>query len=301
VTNNFHAGELAVQERAGVQNDASRLGKGIRSALQPAQQDFLRGQRLAVASSVDANGKVWASLLTGEPGFIQAVDERTIQIDTVPTIGDPLWTNLQKKGPLGLLAINPALQKRVRVNGIGEVRSEGGLSLHVQQAFGNCPRYIQVRHPDATNSTSQSSHDVRQGNLLTKEQQDWVARADTFFVASYHQESGADASHRGGNPGFVRALDTNSLAWPDYNGNGMFQTLGNITVNPNVGLLFIDFVHGRTLQLAGTARIIWDADRVAKFVGAERVVEFHIDQMIEMTSVSPIRWHLIEYSQHNPA
>ena len=293
--------ELAVQERAGVQNDASRLGKGIRSALQPAQQDFLREQRLAVASSVDAHGRVWASLLTGEPGFLQAVDERTVFIDTTPTVGDPLWTNLQEKGPLGLLAINPALQKRVRVNGIGERRPEGGLSLHVQQAFGNCPRYIQVRQPEVVPPTSQPLHEVRQGNLLTTEQQDWILRTDTFFVASFHPESGADASHRGGNPGFVRVLDANSLVWPDYNGNGMFQTLGNITANPHVGLLFIDFEQDRTLQLTGKSQILWDAERVSEFVGAERVVEFHIEQVIEMTGVSVLRWQLIEYSRHNPA
>jgi predicted pyridoxine 5'-phosphate oxidase superfamily flavin-nucleotide-binding protein len=301
MTSSFHAGELAVQERAGVQNDASRLGKGIRSALQPAQQDFLREQRLAVASSVDAHGQVWASLLTGEPGFLQAVEERTVQINTAPTAGDPLWTNLQEKGPLGLLAINPAIQKRVRVNGTGEVRSGGELSLHVQQAFGNCPRYIQVRQPEIIIPTSQPLHETKQGSLLTKEQQDWITRADTFFVASFHQEEGADASHRGGNPGFVRVRDTNSLAWPDYNGNGMFQTLGNITTNPNVGLLFIDFEHGRTLQLTGKAQISWDTARVAEFVRAERVVEFHIDQVIEVTLNRPFHWHLIEYSPHNPA
>jgi predicted pyridoxine 5'-phosphate oxidase superfamily flavin-nucleotide-binding protein len=301
MTSSFHAGELAVQERAGVQSDASRLGKGIRSALQPAQQDFLRGQRLAVASSVDVNGWVWTSLLTGEPGFIQVVDEKMVQIDTTPTAGDPLWTNLQEKGPLGLLAINPAIQKRVRVNGIGERRPQGGLSLHVQQAFGNCPRYIQVRHPEVVTPIAPPFHEVRQGNLLTKEQRDWIMRADTFFVASFHPESGADASHRGGNPGFVRVLGANSLVWPDYNGNGMFQTLGNITVNPHVGLLFIDFEQGRTLQLAGKARIIWDTERVTEFVGAERVVEFHVEQVIEMTGVSVLRWQLIEYSQYNPA
>ena len=150
MTTSFHAGELAVQEQAGVQAEASRLGKAIRAVLQPAQREFLHGQRLAVAGSVGANGQVWASLLSGEPGFIQVVDEQTVLIDVVPTEGDPLWDNLREKGPLGLLVINPAIQKRVRVNGIGERRPDGKLVLHVQQAFGNCPRYIQVRQPEVT-------------------------------------------------------------------------------------------------------------------------------------------------------
>lgn len=296
----FHTGELAVQERAGVQDQASRLAKGLHAVLQPAHQDFLRRQRLAVASTVAAEGRVWASLLTGEPGFLQVVNEYLLQIDVAPTEGDPLWQNLSEQGPMGLLVIDPALQKRVRINGIGERRPEGGLWLHVRQAFGNCPRYIQVRRPDAAPSLVRSLPTVKHGTLLTKEYQDWISQADTFFIASAHPESGADASHRGGKPGFVRVRDARSLAWPDYNGNGMFQTLGNITVNPQVGLLFFDFSKGRTLQLSGKAEIVWDADVVSTFVGAERVVEFSCEHVIELTVASSSRWQLVEYSPYNP-
>ena len=291
---------LQSRERVGVQADASRLGKSIRAVLQPTQREFLQGQRLAVASSVGANGQVWASLLSGEPGFIQVVDEQTVLIDVVPTEEDPLWANLREKGPLGLLVINPAIQKRVRVNGIGERRPDGKLALHVQQAFGNCPRYIQVRQPEVTTPLVRSTPEVKHGTALTSAYQDWITQADTFFIATSHPHSGADASHRGGNPGFVRVLDAHTLVWPDYNGNGMFQTLGNITINPQVGLLFIDFRDGRTLQLSGEARIVWDANYVSQFVGAERVVTFSCVQVIELAHILQFRWELVEYSQHNP-
>ena len=72
----YHAGELSVQERAGVREMADRIGKSIRSTIPLAAQEFLRSQPMAIVGSVDPSGRVWASLLTGEPGFMQAVNER---------------------------------------------------------------------------------------------------------------------------------------------------------------------------------------------------------------------------------
>lgn len=299
----FHAGELAMQARTGVQQAASRIGKGIHPEIPPARQNFLREQRMVIVGSVDAQGRVWASLLTGKAGFMQAVDERTVQIDATPAPSDPLSENLRRGSEIGLLVINLATRQRIRVNGTVTPQPEGGLSVHTQQVYGNCPRYIQVRHteeldPPPIPHVSQNS---KQSSTLTEEQQRWIAQTDTFFVASFHGEGGADASHRGGNPGFVRVVNENTLVWPDYNGNGMFQTLGNLTANPSAGLLFVDFENGRTLQLTGQARILWDAEFVEKVVGAERLVEFHLDQVIEITATTPLRWRLMEYSPHNPA
>ena len=84
--------------------------------------------------------------------------------------------------------------------------------------------------------------------------------ADTFFVASAHPRRGTDVSHRGGDPGFVRMLDDHTLRVPDYAGNSMFNTLGNLHVNPRAGLLFVDFDRWRTLQLTGTATIRFDLE-----------------------------------------
>lgn len=111
---------------------------------------------------------------------------------------------------------------------------------------------------------------------------------------------GADASHRGGNPGFVRVPDGATLEWPDYSGNSMFNTLGNITINPNAGLLFLDFEQGHTLQRTGQADVVWDPERAATFPGAERVVEFHIEQTVQVTHASPLRFRFLQYSRFNP-
>ena len=76
----YHSGELAVQARAGVQEEAEALGKSIGSIIKPAAKEFLHSQQLAIASTIEANGRVWASLLMGEPGFMQGVAEQRVRI-----------------------------------------------------------------------------------------------------------------------------------------------------------------------------------------------------------------------------
>ncbi len=83
-----------------------------------------------------------------------------------------------------------------------------------------------------------------------------IARADTFFLGTVHPNRGADASHRGGTPGFVR-VDGSQLWWPDYPGNNMFNSLGNLAVDDSAALLFFDFAAGRALQVSGTAVLEW--------------------------------------------
>jgi predicted pyridoxine 5'-phosphate oxidase superfamily flavin-nucleotide-binding protein len=135
---------------------------------------------------------------------------------------------------------------------------------------------------------------------LNAEQQTCIRRADTFFIATFHPEAGADASHRGGMPGFVTVLSPNELEWPDYSGNNMFQSLGNLSVYPKAGLLFVDFEGGSTLQLTGEAEVLWDEDLALRFPGAKRLLKFHMDEVIATEGAFPQRWQLVEYSPANP-
>lgn len=297
----YHSGELIVQARAGVQEEADRLGKSIGSVIKPAAQDFLRSQRLAVAGTVESSGWVWASLLTGKSGFVEPVSSQVVLISAKPVPGDPLSENLALGDDIGLIVIDLASRRRLRLNGKVEMQPGDGIYVHIQQAYFNCPKYIQARELEVHATEPHGGHSVEQFGALSKEQQQWISHTDTIFIASSHPESGADASHRGGYPGFIRVTSANELVFPDYSGNNMFNTLGNITVNPNVGLLFIDFEFGHTLQLTGKAEIIWDASRATEFPGAERVVKFQIDQILETTNSSPLRWRFVEYSPVNPA
>src|SRR5205823_487645 len=109
-------------------------------------------------------------------------------------------------------------------------------------------------------------------------QKQFIESADTLFLGSVHPEHGADASHRGGLPGFVQVIDDTHVSFPDYAGNNMFNTLGNIAVNPAVGLLFFDFESGRTLQLTGSASVDWDKGRAREYRGAQRVIDIQVGQ-----------------------
>ncbi|MCZ6587847.1 MAG: pyridoxamine 5'-phosphate oxidase family protein [Alphaproteobacteria bacterium] len=138
--------------------------------------------------------------------------------------------------------------------------------------------------------------DQIRGNRLTPSQSAWISAADTFFIASGHQGEGEsptygmDASHRGGEPGFVEVVSETRIQFPDYAGNNHFNTIGNLVLDPRAGFLFVDFASGSLLQLTGRTTIDWDSDAVAAIPGARRLVAFDIDEIVELPSGVPLRW-----------
>lgn len=295
----FHSGEIRVQNQAGVRDEAERLCHVISSTLKPSAQEFILTQQLAVASTVDANGRVWASLLTGKPGFLQVLNTQKVQINTNHIYLDYLLKNLESNQDIGLLIIDLANRRRLRLNGKAEVHQEN-IQVQIQQVFFNCPKYIQSRYIEKSVTEKLGKTDVLSRDTLNSPEQIWITQSDTFFIASYHPESGADASHRGGLPGFVKVLNSQKLLFPDYSGNNMFQTFGNLIINPNAGLLFIDFDQGNTLQITGKAKVIWEQERLNEFAGAQRLVEFDIEQVLVTKNASALRWRFGEYSPVNP-
>ncbi len=310
----FHPGELAVQERAGVREMASRVGQIIGATISPAEAAFMRAQQVAVISAADASGRVWASLLTGAPGFLETINESTLRVHARPTDGDPLAATFDARSNngngdddratlnVGLLVIEFATRRRMRVNGVLAAMPGGsGIEIAAAQVYGNCPKYIQARALAAgVGAEGQNAPHATHSHELSTAQRHLIATADTFFIATMHAEAGADASHRGGLPGFVRVGSDGALAWPDYAGNTMFQTLGNLALASACGLLFLDFDTGDTLQLTGAARVVWDAARLAEFAGAERLVEFRAEEIVEIQDASPLRWRFVDYSPFNP-
>ena len=296
----FHDGEIAVQTKVGVRSEAERLSGGIRNFINPAAEKFLPTQQLAIASSVDPEGKVWASLLLGEPGFVRVLNGVTAQVRPTFPSNDLLYSNLQTNSQIGLLVIDLTNRRRLRLNGKAQIDQEGIINLEIQQVFFNCPKYIQVRHLETSTIESPSQSQILTKIALSNSDRDWISQADTFFIASFNPESGSDASHRGGNPGFVRVMNNNKLIFPDYAGNNMFQTFGNFVINPNSGILFVNFEGGHTLQMTGTSQVIWDAKNLSEFPGAERLVEFDIQQVLEIRHATPWSWKFGEYSPVNP-
>ncbi|MET0151036.1 MAG: pyridoxamine 5'-phosphate oxidase family protein [Candidatus Binatia bacterium] len=294
----FHSGELEVQDQAGVRDQAAKIGSGIRAEITADRQGFLLARRFVVVASTDRAGAVWASLLTGAPGFLEPVDARRLRVYSRPLDGDPLAEGLVDGADVGMVAIDLANRKRLRINGRVAMR-EDGFDVVTREVFGNCPKYIQARAPEGPDGAA-AAPVATSATRLDERQRRWVSEADTFFIGSRHAERGADASHRGGTPGFVCVVSRSRLSWPDYSGNRMFQTLGNLARDAGAGLLFIDFDAGRTLQLAGRATVDWDPERTRGFAGAERVIDFAIDRVLEISGRDDVRHRLLERSPFNP-
>ncbi|CAN7687816.1 pyridoxamine 5'-phosphate oxidase family protein [Caballeronia sp. LjRoot29] len=299
----FHAGELAAQERAGVRErmdvDARR---GIRDYMPEQHRRFFAEQPFMVLGGVDETGQPWATLRVGAPGFISAPDERTLRIAGRSLAGDPLKATWQVGSVLGGLGIQPATRRRNRVNGVITAIDDQAITLAVSQSFGNCAKYIQSRTPVQFDVDEAASETPLVSNHLSNDDRALVARADTFFVASANTSNeaglgrGADVSHRGGKPGFIRIDDDNTLTTPDFSGNLFFNTIGNLMHDPRAGLLVIDFESGDLLYLAAVAEIIWDGAELHSFDGAERLIRWHVREVRRTPHALPMRWSGVEYA-----
>lgn len=107
-----------------------------------------------------------------------------------------------------------------------------------------------------------------------------VEAAPYFFLATAGSDGSCDCSFKGGGPGLVRFPDARTCLFPDYDGNDLFMSLGNILANPHVGMLFIDFADGGRMRINGDARVHDEGPRLALFPGAPRVVEVSIRQVV---------------------
>ncbi|MEV7617299.1 pyridoxamine 5'-phosphate oxidase family protein [Streptomyces sp. NPDC089799] len=292
----YHGGSLAVQDRVGVRELADHVGRSIGTGIKDVAAAFLAHQPFLVVGAAAGDGRVWASVLDGEPGFVRATGPGRIEVTARMPEGDPLAGALTAEGlPVGTIALDPRTRRRMRLNGTLAAPAPGGFAVRAEQVFANCPKYLQKRHPlDAVRQEGEKGRGgvVRYGGALDAGQVRAVRAADTFFIATVAAD-GADASHRGGNPGFVEVLSPTELAWPDYAGNAMFLTLGNLAADGRAGLLFPDWETGSVLQLTGRARTEFGP-------GAERTVRFLVDAVAESRPPGRLRWSAPEYSPANP-
>jgi hypothetical protein len=245
------------------------------------------------------DGAVWASIVAGQLPFLTTEDEgRFLRIAGIPRASDPLSAALVLDAQVGVVAIDFETRRRFRVNGRLVAAWPDALRIQVEEAFGNCPKYIQAYVPrgDARQAPGAPQTVPR----LDEGQAAWIARAALFFLGTLHPVAGADASHRGGAPGFVRVLSPTELAWGDYFGNALFQSLGNATVQPRVGLLFLDPATGSTLQLTGALAIDWTPRAAAEIPGASASSGFRFPRSSGPAAV-PLRWILSEPAVQSPA
>lgn len=303
----FHEGERAVQRAAGEQDSASQNAPLIADAVMPGARAYLRTQRMLVVASRDEQERPWASIVFGKAGFVSAHDDgRSVTIDrTMAFVSDSevLWANVKLGAPLGLLAIELLTRHRLRINGHIESLTKERLVLRIDQAYPNCPKYIQRRRllavapQEARGLPAADEGRVPDTALLAA-----VTKSDTIFVASGHPTRGLDASHRGGQPGFVQILSPSVLRIPDYAGNSMFNSLGNLQVDARCGLTLLDFQISRLYQMTGEAKLHFDGPIESDDPACTgRYWDFLVRDW--RSNELPVRadWEFIDYSPYNPA
>ena len=296
-TSPFHAGEQVVQARLGVRDDIEPWARQVvRPYLPEEHRRFHTSLPFLVAAARDKKGRPWATLLTGPRGFVRSPDPHLLLIHARPVPGDALDKSFSDETSLGLLGIELETRRRNRVNGRVTSDDTDALRFEVDQSFGNCPQYIHPRSLERV-TLPVTPIPARRSDRLTASTRHWIESADTFFIASGHQDDtndprhGMDASHRGGDPGFVRVESDIRLIFPDYAGNNHFNTIGNLVLDSRAGLTFVDFEGGGLLQLTGRAAIDWDSDAAARvFPGARRLVSFDVEEVVELESALPLRW-----------
>jgi uncharacterized protein len=335
----YHPGELLAQDKAGTRGAANELLVGRSGRLNFARNHdaFLAAQSFAAVCFVDTtttattttttttttndnssqhhHHHVWVTPLFGKAGDITAASETDITIspDCIP-VNDPLH-DVSPGTPLSLIAIDLSRRIRHRINGVAgdsplPSAEEGGASgrrrlvlpFQVEEYTPNCPKYINRRElvPSPSHQPAINQQAIRQHrHELSDADQVLLHEADTLWIGTYAPGVGADCNHRGGKPGFIRVVDPSTIEWPEYRGNGMFYTSGNLAVHASAGVTIVDFATGTVLQMTGRAEVDWHHD--GSFEGATRVIRLHIVELVRTDEATSHRWTLLDYSPYNPA
>ncbi|WAC12984.1 pyridoxamine 5'-phosphate oxidase family protein [Dyadobacter pollutisoli] len=299
----YHTGEEQAQLITGEKAVGDRNGRIVTNKIIPGAIHFIQNQPFFIASSMNENGEIWASVIAGTEGYVIVMDESTIQIDSNLVISNPqdsFWGNIIAHSKIGLLFIEPLSRRRFRVNGSVSME-ENLVTIAIEQAYPNCPKYIQKRFL-SRNETSPYSGEIESGSVLTSYIKGIVANADTFYVGSASDGGDLDASHRGGSPGFISIGVDGSFLIPDYQGNSMYNTLGNFLVNSQAALVFIDFEQMKTIQLTGTTEVMWDLDIAdPDGAGTRRFWKFYTTSWVLLDNLKGYEWDFIDPSPFNPA
>ena len=297
----FHGGERRAQERAGVADKIEQVGRRVIRTFMPEDHRELYGKLpLIFLGVVDDQGQPWASVASGAPGFVRTPDEHTLHISAHLHAADPAAPWLAPGRAVGLLGLEAATRRRNRVNGALAEVDERGVTVRVTQSFGNCPQYIWARQPTHQLDAAGPVTAEPLGPHLDATACALLTAADTFFIATASAAAaaaarghavalapsdGVDVSHRGGKPGFVAVhqdVDGVELRAPDYRGNFLFNTLGNLEQHPRAGLLFLDYQTGDALSLTAEASVSWDAPELALLPGAQRLLRLRVTRAVRL-------------------
>lgn len=300
----FHDGQLAVQRITGETEIAKSRIPMILSSIHPRAIPFIQHQVLVFPGSEDSKGNIWLSLLVGERGFIKIPSLQEIRLDLSKITSnreDIFFKNIESKPTVGLLFHEAARRARYRAWGIASKEGDQ-LSFAIRMGYPSCPKHIQRELIEIPKNSKIASSEYQNGTSLGKPEKDWIRNAHTFFIATQTKKGDIESSHRGGDPGFIEIQENGLLRVPDYLGNSMFSTLGNIYENPKAALLFVDYKKGETLQLSGKAALQFDQNSeedLYKSGNTGRFWTFETKQWIRTVGHHKVNTEFIDFSQYN--
>lgn len=314
----WHRGELSIQKKLGL-DKAVRTNWTWISGEMPEQHRTFHTTRLPFlpVTTLDESGRPWTSILAGkngEPGFVSSPSYNQLSVKVDTWEGDPLMDNIKLfgkgKGKTLIAGIGvefPTRRRNKLAGHITNVQVHGDsaiLDLEVNQAIGNCPKYINIRdlipHPDTSPSVVYKKLFLEGDERLPDELISFVVSSDTVFLGSSYEATESDQAyypshlgqnHRGGRAGFIRVRpsDGRTLVLPDYSGNRMLTSLGNIEATPLASLTFVGFSTGDVLYLTGEAHTLVGPEAQALMPRQNVVTTVRVTGYTFVRSALPVR------------
>ncbi|KAH7069670.1 hypothetical protein BKA63DRAFT_519400 [Paraphoma chrysanthemicola] len=289
-----------------------------------------RGSLLALGT-LDSQSRPWTTLLGGSPGFSEALGGGFIGTRTlVDGVNDPVVQALVGDAANGEmlqpedggkllagLATDLMTRKRVKIGGkmvAGTMKEtdveilgtdvEGPptkqhqvqLVTRIDQSLGNCPKYLNQYEMRPALVEAKL---VATGSALSDEGRALINKSDMFFLTTSADED-MDVNHRGGPIGFVRVTAENQIVYPEYSGNRLYQSLGNLLINPKIGITFPDYESGDVLYVTGTSQVLVGGDAAAVLPGSNLAVQITIDEARFVQRGLPFRGTRRLPSPYNP-
>ncbi|CAF0983744.1 unnamed protein product [Didymodactylos carnosus] len=313
-----HDGEKSLRKR--LQVPVGVTDGNIRSQMPAQHQLFFTNLSYFILSSLDEQGRPWATIVTGKPGFCHVLSRNHLAIHTTPIPSDPLIHNMQSgekiNGTRMVAGLGIDFSNRRRNKVLGRVSNQCfecneekddvlNILIDTEESVGNCPKYITIRelthHVASPVSTSKLDSGILPEDCLST-----IWGASTVFIATKHTSSTSShmgVNHRGGPPGFLRvSLDRSTVYLPDYSGNRFYQSLGNIETDPVAGLCIVDFGTGNVLWLTGTAKNLFSEEAQAVLSASYNIItEIKVTGWVYVKDGLTLRSKDIEYSPYNPA
>jgi ferredoxin-NADP reductase/predicted pyridoxine 5'-phosphate oxidase superfamily flavin-nucleotide-binding protein len=301
------------------------------SMLTPHAVFALQQAPLLAVGTLDSQGYPWTSIWGGSANFSEPLGGGIIGTRTiVDGVNDPVVEALVGKAEKGdmirgeekmvsSLAIDLMSRKRMKLFGrmvagtISEVDVEYAagtapiagapekqdqiqLITKIEQSLGNCPKYL---NQYTIQPALVSSKLVSRGSLLSTEAKAVVTNADMFFLSSSSGED-MDTNYRGGPPGFVRILSDTEIVYPEYSGNRLYQSLGNLLVNPKIGITFPAYETGDVLYITGTVDILMEKEATTLLPGSKLAVKIRVHEVRLVQGGLPFRGVRKLPSPYNP-